>query len=230
MSDADAEVEAFAYGEDVGGVPPRSLGYRLLAPAAPTPWAEEVEALGRRLQAVPYPESWPAVDLCCSVLLADGRRVVGIVRYGLIDHTPSRRRGGLELIGVVGPGPLGIQTAQALWRWLCARRTAGPDLRTLGGRFALAEVVAAAPPACPESALTSVKGRFHAGARLAHAESHDDPDRHLGILHECLPENWQWLPYVGPDFPLAVYADRGPLVAWEPCRSLTRVERNPSGS
>src|SRR5262249_48530020 len=28
--------------------------------------------------------------------------------------------------------------------------------------------------------------------------------------------SWQWLPLVGPDFPLQTYARRGPLIAWTP--------------
>lgn len=218
MSDPDAVVEAFAYGEEVGGVPPRSLGYQLLAPAGPTPWTNEVEALARRLQAAPYPERWPPAEVCCSVLLGDDRRVVAIARYGLADHTPSRRRGGLELVGVVAPGALGLPTARALWRWLRHRRGAEGDLRALGGRFGLPEAVAAAPPASsevrPPGALPPSTSRD--GARLFRAASADDPDRHLGLLGPSGPSNWQWLPHVGPDFPLAAYATLGPLIAWEP--------------
>src|SRR5207249_6853878 len=64
-------------------------------------WAAEVEVLARRLQAAPYPDHWPPTDLFCSVLLADGRRLIALARYGLADHTPTHRRSGLELIGVV---------------------------------------------------------------------------------------------------------------------------------
>src|SRR5947209_164657 len=96
----------FAYGEHLEGGTRRSLGYRLLAPAEPAPWGPEVESLARRLQAAPYPDHWPATDLFCSVLLADGQRLVALARYGLSDHTPDRRRGGLELVGVVGPADL----------------------------------------------------------------------------------------------------------------------------
>src|SRR5262245_37007204 len=103
MASAMGELVGFAYGEDLEGVPPRSLGYRLLAPVPAAPWCPEVEALARRLQAAPYSDHWPPTDLFCSVLLADGRRLVAVARYGLADHTPSQRRGGLELIGVLAP-------------------------------------------------------------------------------------------------------------------------------
>src|SRR5438034_9169372 len=116
--DGAAELSGFAYGEDREQVSGRSLGYRLLAPAARSPCADEVEALARRLQAAFYPDAWPAVDLFCSVLLSDGRRLVARVRYGLTDNTPSQRRGGLELAGLVGPAGLGVNAALALYRWL----------------------------------------------------------------------------------------------------------------
>jgi hypothetical protein len=38
----------------------------------------------------------------------------------------------------------------------------------------------------------------------------------LGLLHQSQDTHWQWLPLVGGDFPLARYADRGPLIAWTP--------------
>ena len=60
MAGPDAYLQGFAYGEHLEGVPPRSLGYRLLAPAGPEPWSGEVEALARRLQAAPYPGLVPA--------------------------------------------------------------------------------------------------------------------------------------------------------------------------
>src|SRR5438874_5599427 len=106
MSLSDVTLHGFAFGEHLEGVPQRSLGYRLLAPAEPEPWAAEVEALARRLQAAPYPDHWPPTDLFCSVLLADGRRLIALARYGLADHTPTHRRGGLELVGAVAPGDL----------------------------------------------------------------------------------------------------------------------------
>src|SRR5690349_20642288 len=96
-------LDGFAYGENLEGLHRRSLGYRLLVPAEAEAWASEVESLGRRLQAAPYPDHWPPAELFCSVLLPDGRRVVALARYGLADHAPSHRRGGLELIGVVAP-------------------------------------------------------------------------------------------------------------------------------
>src|SRR5437879_6483984 len=135
-------LHGFAFGEHLEGTPPRSLGFRLLAPAA-ADWAAEVETLARRLQAAPYPDHWPPVELFCSVLLADGQRLVAVARYGLVDHTPSRRRGGLELVGVVGPGPLGVPEALAGYRWLRQRRATADDLRSLGGQHALDDVLRA---------------------------------------------------------------------------------------
>src|SRR5438309_11957988 len=119
-------MQGFAYGEDFDPLHGRSLGYRLLAPAAPEDWGAEVEALARRLQAAPYPESWPPVELFSSTLLAGGRRLVAVARYGLADHTPSHRRGGLELIGVVGPADQGPSAALRLYRWLRERRAESP--------------------------------------------------------------------------------------------------------
>src|SRR5262245_19078188 len=102
MSGPAVTLAGFAYGEDLDGDAQRSLGYRLLAPAAAQGWGAEVEALARQLQATPFPDNWPPAELFCSLLLADGRRLVAVARYGLADHTASRRRGGLELVGVVG--------------------------------------------------------------------------------------------------------------------------------
>src|SRR5438128_852524 len=144
MGEGAAVLLGFAYGEDLEPGSGRSLGYRLLAPPAGE-WTGEVEALARRLQAAPYPDTWPAVDLFCSVLLADGRRLVARARYGLSDHTPARRRGGLELIGVVTPAGLGVQPALTLYRWLGQRRAEEDDLHRFGGTFRLADVLGAAP-------------------------------------------------------------------------------------
>src|SRR5437588_3182 len=144
-----AALLGFAYGEDLKGVPQRSLGYRLLAPAAPQPWCAEVEALARRLQAAPYPDHWPPTELFCSVLLADGSRLIALARCGLADHTPSHRRGGLELVGVVGPGSLGVSSALSIYQWLRQRRTMSDDLRKLGGPVTLADVLAQVPPTPP---------------------------------------------------------------------------------
>src|SRR5437764_1257776 len=83
MSVAGMRLHGFAYGEHWEGVPQRSLGYRLLAPPKPEPWAAEVEALARRLQAAPYPDHWPPTELFCSVRLADGERLIALARYGL---------------------------------------------------------------------------------------------------------------------------------------------------
>src|SRR5947207_11522654 len=111
MTTDQAILRGVVYGEHLEGPQRRSLGYRLLAPTEPEPWCAEIEALARRLQATPYPDHWPPTELFCSVLLADGQRLIAVARYGLVDHTVSHRRGGLELIGVVGPGGLGVSSA-----------------------------------------------------------------------------------------------------------------------
>jgi hypothetical protein len=212
------DLVGFAYGEDLEGLPPRSLGYRLLAPARPEPWCAEVEALARRLQAAPYPDHWPATDLFCSALLADGRRLVAVARYGLADHTPSRRRGGLELVGVVAPAGLDVPSALAVYRWLRQRRAAADDLHQIGGPFPLAEALAAPPAeAEPAEPVPVLPVRlWQDGAMLFAASSPSGPDHHLRLLEQAAGASWQWLPLVGPDFPLQTYAARGPLVAWTP--------------
>jgi hypothetical protein len=215
MSAPSVLLHGFAYGEHLEGVPPRSLGFGLLAPAAAEPWAAEVEAVARRLHATHYPDPWPVTDLFCSLLLADGRRLVALARYGLADHTPSRRRGGLELVGVVAPGPLGVTSALAVYRWLRQRRAQADDLRTFGGQFDLGEVMRDAPPAAPPQPTPVVPIRlWQDGALVFAAVSPLDPDQRLGLLDEQAGSAWQWLPLCGPDFPLQEYARRGPLVAW----------------
>lgn len=208
-------LHGFAYGEYLEGPHQRSLGFRLLAPAGPTPWADEVESLARRLQGVAYPDAWPATDLFCSVLLADGERLVAVARYGRTDHTPGRRRGGLELVGVVGPADMDVPSALALYRWLRQRQV--DDLRNLGASLSMEEVRASAPPAetagepSPVLPVRLVQPR----ALLLTAMSPTEPDRHLGLLDGCGP-GWQWLPLVGSDYPLPEVVQRGTLIAWTP--------------
>jgi len=218
MSPPSAPLDGFAYGEHLEGLPPRSLGYRLLAPPEPAPWSAEVEALARRLQGAPYPDHWPPTDLFCSVLLADGRRLIAVARYGLADHTPSRRRGGLELIGVLAPAELDVSSALAVYRWLQARRAQSDNLHALSGHFALAEVLAEVAPApAPADPVPVLPIRlWQEGALLFAATAPSDPDHRLGLLDQGAGRAWQWLPLVGSDFPLAAYAQRGPLVAWTP--------------
>jgi hypothetical protein len=208
----------FAYGEHFEGGSQRSLGYRLLAPAGPAPWGEEVELLARRLQAAPYPDIWPVTDLFCSALLADGQRLVALARYGLSDHTPSRRRGGFELIGVVGPATLEVPAALALYQWLRQRRAGTDDLYQLGEQFPLDRVLSAVPQATPHGDPVPVLPvrLWQDGAMLFAAIAPSDPDHHLRLLEQAAGTSWQWLPLVGPDFPLQTYAQRGPLVAWTP--------------
>ncbi len=230
MSAAGAVLQGFAYGEDVEGLPPRSLGHRLLTPSA-EPWAAEVEALARGLHATPYPDPWPPVELFCSVLLGDGRRVVAVARYGLTDHTPGRRRGALELVGVIAPGNLSVPAALGLYRWLRQRRAATDDPRSLGGAYPLDEALTAAPPCPPpESAPVLPVHLWQEGIFLFAATSPSDPDNRLGLLAREAGCGWQWLPLCGADFPLQTYAARGPLVAWTPHVKdvVVRIDRRPA--
>src|SRR5713101_1168580 len=149
MSAAGADLHGFAYGEHLEGLAGRSLGYRLLAPAQPAPWSVEVEALARHLQGAPYPDHWPPTDLFCSVLLSDGQRVIAVARYGLADHTPSHRRGGLELVGVLAPANLDVATALAIYQGLKRKRAAVEDLHAFSGRQTLAELTAGVQPPAP---------------------------------------------------------------------------------
>lgn len=208
----------FAYGEHVEGPYSRSLGYRLLAPADKQPWCDEVEALARRLQAAPYPDHWPPVDLFCSALLGDGRRLIAAARYGLADRTPSQRRGGLELVGVIAPGSLGVSSALAVYQWLRQRRAQAEDLRCLGGQVELSAVLADVPPVQPPRDPVPVLPirMWQEGALLFAATAPSDPDQRLGLLEAGAEGQWQWLPLVGTDFPMQTYAQRGPLVAWTP--------------
>lgn len=213
-----SELAGFAYGEDLEGVSQRSLGYRLLAPLRAESWCEEVEALARRLQAAPYSDHWPPTDLFCSVLLSDGRRVVALARYGLADHTPSQRRGGLELLGVVAPANLDVPTALAIYQWLSQRRDAVEDLHQLGGRYALVDILASvAPPPPHTDPLPVLPVRlWQEGTLLFAASTPAEPDHRLRLLEQATSTTWQWLPLVGADFPLHTYAQRGPLIAWTP--------------
>jgi hypothetical protein len=217
MSNLSGDLTGFAYGEHLEGGSQRSLGYRLLAPTPPAAWCDEVESLARRLQAAPYPDHWPATDLFCSVLLADGQRLVALARYGLSDHTPGQRRGGLELIGVVGPAAIDVPAALALYAWLHKRRASTDDLHQLGGCFDLGTVLAtvtSGPPRAEDPVPVLPVRLWQDGALLFAASSPSDPDHRLRLLEQGAGASWQWLPLVGPDFPLQTYAQRGPLLAW----------------
>jgi hypothetical protein len=229
MSSVGVALHGFAYGEHLEGVPARSLGYRLLAPVEPEPWAAEVEALARRLQAAPYPDHWPTTELFCSVLLKDGERLIGLARYGLEDHTASRRRGGVELFGIVGPGSLGMDTALAIYRWLRERRREASDLYRLGRSHDLAEILATQPTTTAnEAAAPAMPFRlWQAGALLIAATTPVEPDERLELLKSSAASNWQWLPWVGADFPLATYAERGPLIAWSAPLAGTLRQQDP---
>jgi hypothetical protein len=218
MNTAEPTLHCFAYGEHLDGLAQRSLGYRLLAPARPQPWSAEVEALARRLQTTPYPDHWPPTDLFCSVLLADGSRLIAVARYGLVDHTPSGRRGGLELIGAIGPSNVSALQVTSIYHWLRQRRAAAVDLHALGGEEKLSKALSAIP-AQPSSAdpvpILPVR-LWQEGALLFAATTPTEPDHRIGMLEQNAGGTWQWLPLVGGDFPLQIYAQRGPLIAWTP--------------
>ncbi len=217
MTTPAVTLHGFAYGEHVDGVAARSLGFRLLSPQVPEPWSAEVEALARHLQAAPYPDDWEPVELFCSALLADGRRVVALARYGLTDHTRSHRRGGLELVGVVGPAQLDVAAAVAVYHWLRRRRAVTEELPTFGGTHDLTAILADAPPPPAHAAVPVLPVRlWQEGALLFAAAAPADADQNLGLLGQAAAAGWQWLPLVGPDFPLHTYAQRGSLIAWTP--------------
>jgi hypothetical protein len=218
MSAHPITLHCFAYGEHLDDLAQRSLGYRLLAPSRPAPWSGEVEALARRLQATPYPDHWPPTELFCSLLLADGSRLVAVARYGLADHTPSARRSGLEFVGAVGPASLSVEQALSVYSWLRQRRAGASDLHALGSEVQLSDILATASPQ-PSSAdpvpILPIR-LWQEGALLFAAAAPSDPDHRIGMLEQGAGGKWQWLPLVGSDFPLQTYAQRGPLIAWTP--------------
>src|SRR5262249_42419201 len=145
------------------------------------------------------------------------------------DHTPNPRRGGLELIGVVGPADLDVRQARAIYEWLKQRRAALEDLHTLRGTVALAEVLVPATPlpALPDPTPVLPVRVWQGGALLFAATTPSDPDHRLGLLEQEAGTAWQWLPLVGADFPLMTYAQRGPLVAWTPHLAGVAVKLEP---
>lgn len=218
MSASEVLLQEFAYGEELDTLGQRSLGYRLVAPAGGTSWSHEVEALARHLQAAPYPDHWPPVDLFCSVILTDGQRAIAVARYGVIDHTAGHRRGGFELIGVVAENILPMTEILAIYRWLSQHRAAAEDLHALGGQARLSAILEKGPaPSSPsEPVLALPIGEWRDSALKLAAASSTDPDRYLRRPEFNTNVAWQWLPFVGPDFPLREQAQRGPLVAWTP--------------
>jgi hypothetical protein len=216
MSTADVTLHAFAYGEELEDSTRRSLGYRLLAPGEPVPWAAEVDALARTLRGVSYPDRWAEGDLFCSVMLADGQRLIALARYGVHDHTAGERRGGIELVGVIGPARIDVATARRIYEWLKKRRAQKDDLRQLGGTVSLAEVlaVAPAPPQAGRDQMLPVRV-WREGVLLCTANSPASPDQRLQLLEQNAGEGWQWLPLVNPE-EIQQYARRGPVVAWTP--------------
>ena len=227
---APTSLHGFAYGEHLDGPSQRSLGFRMLAPEPTDVWFAEVETLARRLQSAPYPEHWPTTELFCSVLLDDGQRLVAAARYGVVDHTRSQRRGGLELCGVVGPSDLSVTASLAIYHWLRGRRTSLTDLRGFGGEFDLIEVLAEAPTPPPMGDPVPVLPirLWQEGALIFAATSATDPDLRLSMLEQTADAAWQWLPLIGSDFPLSVYASRGPLIAWTPHLAGVALKLNQS--
>jgi hypothetical protein len=217
-----------AYGEEVQPETARSMGYRLLLPTEPDPVADEVQALARRLQAVPYSDHWPATDLFCSVLLADGQRLVALVRYGLLDHTPMRRRGGLELIGVVTPATLAAAQAVQLYRGLVAKRGTGDTMPAFPPSVLVHDLqTTAAPPSSREPLPVLPVRLWQTGPMLFVASNPSDPDLYLRLLDQATSSQWQWLPLVGTDFPISTYARRGPLLAWTPHQTGVAIQLDP---
>src|SRR5262249_51338242 len=194
MSTSDANLRCFAYGEHLDGLAQRSLGYRLLAPARPQQWSAEVEALARRLQTTPYPDHWPPTDLFCSVLLADGSRLIAVARYGLADHTPSGRRGGLGLIGAIGPAHLSAGQATAIYHWWRKRRSAATDLHSLGGAEPLSAIptsVMEQPSSTDPVPVLPIR-LWQEGALLFAATTPTEPDHRIGMLKQNAGSTWQW--------------------------------------
>jgi hypothetical protein len=216
MADPEYDLVGFAYGECLEGTPPRSLGFRLLTSASGEAWGAEVETLARLLEAAPYPDHWGEAEAFCSILLSDGRRLVALARYGVTDHTPGQRRGGLELLGMIAPGDLGVAEALAVYRWLQHWR-GEEDPRRLGACYVLADVLEAAPPATRNAPIPILPIRhWEEGALLFAARSPSEPDQYVDLLEQVAGSNWQWLPLVGADCPLDRYTERGPLIAWTP--------------
>jgi hypothetical protein len=214
-----------AYGEEIQPGTGRSMGYRMLVPAEPDPVADEVQALARRLQAAPYSDHWPATELFCSILLGDGRRLVALVRYGLLDHTSTRRRGGLELLGVLTPAALAASQAVQLYRGLKAKRGGVDTMPGFPPALLVHDLQAAAPapPALEPLPILPVR-LWQSGPMLFVASSPSDPDHYLRLLDQATSSQWQWLPLVGPDFPFSTYARRGPLLAWTPHQTGVAIQ------
>ncbi len=216
---ADAGLEAFAYGEHLEQGQGRSLGFRLLIPEVSQSWSAEVETLARRLQSAPFPDHWTTTDLFCSVLLADGQRLVALARYGLEDHTPGKRRGGLELMGVVGPKTLSVTATLAIYQWLRGRCAAMDAVSHFTGKFDLVEVLAelAAPPPIGDLVPVLPIRMWQEGAPAF--RSHDG-SRSRSSLGAAGTQHQSSLAmaavYRRVDFPLATYTQRGPIVAWTP--------------
>lgn len=201
----------FAYGEDRDEWRSRSLGFRLRVPATRPPWCDEVEQLARRLQAAEYPLDWPIRDYLCSVLSSEGRRLIALARYGLTDNTPDQRRGGFEFVGVMAPGNLGVSSTWAVREWLIRRRETVLELTEVAPNILLADALAYLPPESSKSAPP-----WLGDVVVWSASAPEDVDRGLSFLHPQAPANWQILPLVNADFPLAEFAQRGPVVAWTP--------------
>ncbi|MCS6852217.1 MAG: hypothetical protein NZ700_13725, partial [Gemmataceae bacterium] len=202
-----------AYGEEIDALSRRSLGYRLLWPLAPQSWSAEVEELARVLQAAPYPDAWPPTDLPVSVVLAGGERLVAWARYGLADHTVSRRLGGLELFGVVGERSWSVRQVRAVLEELRRLRSERASWGALPADLALPDGLHQEEGHSDTAYGLSLWSRDT--PLLLAATSPDEPRRRFDELSGVnQPASWQWVPLVAGAEALRRYAERGPLVAW----------------
>ena len=195
---ADAGLEAFAYGEHLEQGQGRSLGFRLLIPEVSQSWSAEVETLARRLQSAPFPDHWTTTDLFCSVLLADGQRLVALARYGLegsyFRQTSRRARvdggcrsknpqrysdaGHLSMVTRAGQQWMQCPISPASSIWLSPGRSSSP---------------AADGDLVPVLPIRMWQER----ALLFAATTAADPDLRLGLLEHNTSPHWQWLPFTG---------------------------------
>ena len=202
--------EPFRYGETTRNG--RSLGTNLIS-THDNATARGIEEFARAAQGAEWPSHWPPSEAFASVLLADGRRLLAVGRYGLRDSTPDCRPGAVEVVGIVGPEGITPEEAMATRVW-CRRRLnlAGE----LPARVDLKDVVeevgelADRPQSRPAPPLTPN------GLALFTATEPDEPDRRWLQMVGTLPLGTQWIPWLSDNFPVADYTARGPLVGFTP--------------
>ena len=206
---------AWSYGEQRDPEQGRSLGSRLLAGEA-LPEAEALAQFCRDLQTLDWPADWPTADTFCTLPLGKHQRAYALVRFGLLDHTSTRRPGSLEAVGLVGPDTLPPAAVLATRDWLAGRRATLDDLAAFSGSHGRDEI---APESAAPRHLIVVTPRpslpaFEQSALLLPAADTHEPDRRFEQEVEKLPPDYHWLAWVGPEFPLARYLARGPVVAF----------------